>query len=384
VIVSGQVTVDGAPMPNDTGNRGSLEFGNGLSAALTAGFGSSGPVSYEIALVADEYEVVWNGEETLCADASAVPCNDTTLLADQALTQSGALDLDVASAAITGSVTVDGATMPDEAMARGALRFTDSEGRVVIGPSFGTDGSVDYAITLAAGTYTVGLDGNLTLCNSATPVGVPCMVADLFEAVLTQDGLLDVDIPTVQVSGTITIGGQPMPDWSSARGSLWFARASAPAAEIGLTSEFGSAGVGSYWVTLVAGTYDVGWKAAPGACAQAAAPVPCIDGPIQADVVLEQNGALDLDVEVISVSGGVTLDGATMPTAGSDRGLLAVRHVGGASTDLPGFGSMGAVDYAISLIPGEYLITHVANPSLCGDGLQPQVPCMSQIVLGCE
>ena len=95
---------------------------------------------------------------------------------------------------------------------------------------------------------------------------------------LSSDGVLDVDIRAVTVSGTATLNGQPLPTTTTDRGSLRFTRAAGGG---GATYSFGTSGAGTYRVRLLQGTYNVDYVANPGLCASAAAeapPLPCTGG----------------------------------------------------------------------------------------------------------
>lgn len=381
VTVGGSVTINGEAMPAEPLERGHLSFANDLLPVDTGNFGASGAASYTLTLVAGDYDVVWNGNEALCSEPSAVPCNDARVLADLSLMQSGALDVDVGAARVDGSVTVNGAQMGNESGSRGALSFTGSDGHVVLTEDFEMVGPASYALTVVTGVYDVGLAGNPGLCDGVDVVGVPCMSGRLLQGVvLGQDGLLDVDISTARITGVVTVEGQPLPSWTSSRGRLSFT--SADGSGQGLSNSFGTNGPGDYEVTLIAGTYDIGWRAGAQLCADGAAPLPCVDGPVYTGVPLEFDGAVDVELGLVTVSGAVLLEGATLPNEAASRGQLSFRNVNGGLVMLPPFDSIGAASYAISLLPGNYVVSHLAEAIACND--DTQLPCASQVLLGCE
>jgi hypothetical protein len=278
--------------------------------------------------------------------------------------------------------------MPDEGSSRGSLSFMSAEDLTWVGESFGASGAVNYSVTLIPGTYTIGLVGNASLCDEPLSVDVPCMSGPLVEAVsLAQDGALNLDIPAIQLSGSVTVGGQPLADWVSNRGSVSFTLDTddpEAVAGIGLSNSFGSTGAGVYTITIMPGVYDIGWKASFNTCDDGSAPVPCVDGPIVEAIALDQSGALDVDADIIELSGPVLLENETMPDESGNRGSISFRHIDGGTTVLPSFNSTGAANYQISLLPGDYVVSHVANANLCGAAINPQVPCASQVVLGCD
>lgn len=389
VTVSGQARLAGNVMPDQLGSRGTLVFANEWSAVNTASFGSTGAATYAITLVADTYDIRWNGNESLCDSPADVPCNEGTVLSDLTLTDSGALDVNVPVVKISGAVTVNGATMPNQDSSRGSLSFTNSEGFTMVTKSFGSTGPGNYSVALLPDTYTIGLVGNTSLCNQPLSVDVPCMSGKLLDAVgLTQNGALNVDIPAIQLSGAVTVGGQPLQDWTTNRGGLSFTQVTNDPDElagVAYSNTFSSTGPGVYTVTLIPGDYDIGWNVTTSACAEGSAPVPCVAAPIIEGVTLQNSGNYDVDADLILLSGPVTLEGAVLPDENSNRGSISFRHVNGGTQTLPNLGSSGPGNYQISLVPGDYVVSHVANSSLCGSGnVTPQVPCASQVVLGCD
>ena len=96
---------------------------------------------------------------------------------------------------------------------------------------------------------------------------------------------------------------------------------------------------------------------------------------------------LDIDIAAVSLSGAVTLNGSTLPnvTASISRGDLTFARAsgeGGGSASIA-LGNAGAASYAITAVPGAYVISHTANAALCTGAAAPEVPCASQVILGC-
>jgi hypothetical protein len=74
-----------------------------------------------------------------------------------------------------------------------------------------------------------------------------------------------------------------------------------------------------------------------------------------------------------------------LPAASADRGGVDFARVtaeGGGATALS-LGTNAAANYAVTLVPGRYVISHAANAALCDGASTPAVPCASQVLVGC-
>ena len=92
VSVSGQVRVNGQTMPDETTSRGTLLFTNEFGSVNSVNFSSTGQANYAITLVEDTYDILWNGNESLCNGSTDVPCNDGTVVSAMTLDSPGALE----------------------------------------------------------------------------------------------------------------------------------------------------------------------------------------------------------------------------------------------------------------------------------------------------
>jgi hypothetical protein len=391
--VSGAVTLDGAALPTESAARGALSFagatGETVGVATTASLGTGGPASYALALFPGHYDVSFAANAAFCAAASAtVPCVGGKLKTAVGLTADGGLDLDLHAVTITGAVTVAGAAMPTAASDRGTVLFTNVTGGSGSPPSFGASGAASYRMRVLAGTYDVGYVANAALCatkgGAAPPV--PCNGGTLMHAAaLTGDGALDLDLPIATISGAVTLAGAPLPAATADRGALAFV--SRDGAGTVTTPTFGTSGAVAYALALWPGSYDVAFAADAALCKAAAAPpaIPCVGGVVASAVMVRGAGVLDVDVPTVSLSGAVNLDGAALPTATADRGSISFARVTGEGGGAAGLslGTSAAANYAITIVPGHYVVSHVANAALCGGATLPAVPCASQVLLGC-
>jgi hypothetical protein len=395
--VSGKVTLSGAALPTETGSRGSLSFvgaaDTGLGAATTATLGMSGAATYAVALLPGTYDVVYAANGALCTATaiSMVPCVGGRVVSSAHLTADGTLDVDLQAVTVSGAVTVRGAAMPATTSDRGHLSFVGSSGGTGTTPSFGTSGAASYRLRVLPGTYDVSyvpLAGACKGATAGTPPAMPCNSGRLKTgAALSADGVLDLDIPVAAVTGQVTLQGQPMPTATGDRGTLTFVARDATTGNV-LGPAFGTSGAVSYGFAVIPGTYDVGLIADAGLCTPGgqAPAVPCVGGTLMSSVNLGTDGTLDVDIKAVSVTGAVKVDGAALATASTDRGSIVFERAsaegsGSASLDL---GTSTAASYAVTLVPGHYVVSHAANAAACTGTSSPQAPCASQALLGCN
>lgn len=366
VRVRGAVTLNGAAAPADA--RGALTFAraDGTAAAVPV-FGARGG-TYTVTLVAGRYDVAWAGSGGACGPSGA-PCNGASLRTGVMLSSDGALDLDVRSVRVRGALTLAGAPLPDATAARGALVFApDGGGAASVAVS--RAGAFTYDVVLSPGTYRVAWQGNAALCATAVSP-VPCNGGALRAGVnLSADGVLDLDMRAVRVRGAVRVNGAAP---ATAGAALEFALGDDRYARL-----LGAGG--AYDVTLLPGTYNLGWRGPAAACATTE--LPCNAAPLQANVMLTADGVLDLDARAVRVRGAVTLNGAALPES-TMRGALRFQGpspaVGGVDLALP---SSGAGAYAVTLIAGAYTALH--SGALACDATRPStVPCGAQALAGC-
>ncbi|MEZ4385123.1 MAG: hypothetical protein R3A79_27585 [Nannocystaceae bacterium] len=380
VVISGKVLLNGDALPDADGPRGSLRFDYtptvGAPGSATYALGDSGPENYSVVVPAGATSVHYVPDEGLCGahPEGPMPCTGGALVGTIQLVDSGVLDVDIPVIVASGVVKQDGAALPDADDDRGHLEFIGRSGGVGSTAAFGADGPASYAMALFPGSYDVAFAGNAGLCaEGAAPV--PCNSGVVLSGLtLEASGVLDVDVPRVEVSGAVTVNGAPMGDGAEDRGMLRFDATGGDAAGGLTTPAFGATGPVSYAASLVAGSYAVALVANPAQCAGEAAPTPCVGGRILPSVALMSSGVLDVDIPRIDLSGKITLAGADLPDESGDRGAVAFALDGGDAASVA-LESAGALTYALSVLPGEYTIALAANAGLCDGVTAPSMPC---------
>lgn len=291
VEVQLSLTVDGSAV--GAGNLGFIVLTNDDGASAFPVRSSPWPV----AVPAGRYDVAYAPAGD-CSVDNGMPCTGAVLQEDVNLSADGVLQLNLPTTTVSGTATVNGA--PLSSGFRGTLTFSPE------GAASGTlslDGTSTYTVRVAQGRYSVRWDGQGASCEGAADVVVPCggqiVAGDL---TLQAEGQLDVDVNAARVTGSVGLDGSPFPVESSGEGALTFRSTSDGNVFTTLVDGDG------YNVLVVADTYDVSLTDSN-----------CDDGSFCGgafagrDVALTTDGAFNVDVSTIDVSGGLTLNGGALP-----------------------------------------------------------------------
>ncbi|HET7503628.1 MAG TPA: hypothetical protein VFK02_21555 [Kofleriaceae bacterium] len=176
---------------------------------------------------------------------------------------------------------------------------------------------------------------------------------------ITGDGVLDLDVRSLALSGRVTLAGAALPD--EPRGLELVETRTGATAEVAIAAD------GTYATTLGPGIYDVRWRGG-GTCARRTSP--CIDGTLRSQIAIATSGALDLDVPRVQLSGRVQLDGAVFPSTG--HGALRFSS-SGSSVDVAI--DAATASYSVVLLPGRYDIAFADDADCAGP-----VPCNAGVL----
>ena len=215
-------------------------------------------------------------------------------------------------------------------------------------------------------------DENQTCENGQCAFGGDCPGVNL-----TSDGVLDLDIQAVRVSGQITLEGASLPNEALGRGQLAFIESLTGSRVL---VELESSGAKSYDLTLAPGIYHVDYVGNPVLCTQSGTAFPCNTGRLLDSVNLRSDGVLDVDISMVRVTGQVTLKGQSLPAEDGDRGHMVFVLQGGGQAVVEAFGSTGAFNYEIPLLPGIYQLRLDSNEGLCHAEGTGQMPCIDGLL----
>lgn len=397
IQITGSITLNQEVINElDPGAASSLAWSSDTSPlpVVTSAYSPGDAATYAVHLLKGVYDVSWIGDPGYCNDLDGkqdLPCHTGILQRDLSLNTSGSLDFDLETVKIYGPITLNGQTVPDTHEAqRGVPTLTDADGNLVVLPTTRRAQALGYTVNVLRGDYRTGWSGNPALCQDAdADHGFPCH-AGLFGQTqpLMVSGELPLDVPSVRVTGMITLNGATLPDEDLPRGQLVMVHATHGEA---LSAMLDADGAATYRVALLPGTYDIAWRPATEVCAQdleKATQIPCSTGYPLRSQSLNVSGSLNVDLQAITLTGTVTQESMDLaePTH-SGRGRLHVQAFEqGGITPLPSFKAQGPVRYAITLYPGRYLLEYLADPTHCVQGREGDysIVCGQQIIKGCE
>ena len=254
------------------------------------------------------------------------------------------LDIDVASVALGGALTVNGALD----MGKGddvALRLRGVTGdRVTLGhTNLGA-----YQVHVIPGTYQVFVDYGASLITAPTNDNT-LLRADV---AVSRDTVLDLDVPSVQVTGKFLIDGLPAPPATIGGdfGGVSLRTDGGATAFIGVTN------IAMYKIYALAGTYDVYYQTQ--SFANGAVPRNQ-NVKIGGGVVVAAPGPLTFDVNIPTrvMRGGITVNGTPLADA-ADAGRL---ELWSASGDKALLGGTEAGAYDARLVPGTYDVVYIGS-----------------------
>ena len=178
---------------------------------------------------------------------------------------------------------------------------------------------------------------------------------------LQQDGVLDLDVKRVRVTGKITLGGHPIN--GTLNGAIGFVTADD-------STPFFLPVTSRYSVDLSPANYRI--ELSVNDCE---GDLPCGGGTVIKSVALTADGTLDIDIPVVNITGAVKLDGATLPT----QDTTFLQFTSGAHTGTKAIGDNGS--YAVHLMPATYAVTFNASQVSCDGTEVTSLPCNTGVVV---
>jgi len=232
-----------------------------------------------------------------------------------------------------------------------------------------------YRQIVFPGRYQIVFDNLQCQDDAATP----CQRRVLQTLDLTGNGVLDLNLPVITLSGVVTVNGLEMgysPN-NRSRGLVLFTDSEGTT----LMDDVGQSGPAMYAVRMFSGTYAVDF-ANPSDCPQGA--VPCLTANLHTDLQLATDGVLDLPLEVLVLSGQVTVNEAVMPgtSSGSDRGRLYFALEATGETVYSEMNTNGPAVYQLQLYPGIYGVAFEGTDCPLG-GPDGATPCQMILLEGC-
>jgi hypothetical protein len=270
---------------------------------------------------------------------------------------SGTFDLDVPLVTLSGELTLNGALVSGETA---LVNFVTADGDIVYGGDLGTG---SYSVQMLPGTY------DLQYAGGADPQNFPGNSYFTLRkgVVIEESGTLDIDVPSVTVSGRLTVNGAT-PSTSGDAGVYFLS------AEGGWFASAGKLAAPDYAVALIPGEYDIFYSVL---IEHASLPKNQF-ALLRAGVTLDEDSTLDIDIPMVTLAGAVTVNGAPATTSAETH--LFLRTPAGDSVHL---GGVAAGSFSVGLVPGTFdlfyaggvdpgVVPENASAKLAGDVSIPQ------------
>ncbi len=372
VHVAGRVTLDGAAPPAASYRRPAIDLrGIDKSTGILIDLERVPSGNVDVRLIDGTYDLIYADNPTTCT-GMPYPCQEGEAIKSAvAIHNDGQLDLDIKTIAVSGRITLDGATLPAAAYRQPviALRGSSKDARGLLIDLERTSGT--YQVRLLPGRYDIIYREPSTGCTGSP---FPCQTDVVVrpQVQLATNGVFDVDIKTVGVSGRITLDGAAVPNSANTPPLLALRGADHSA---GVLVDLSRATTGNYQVRVIPGSYDILYTEASTACT--GVPWPCQQQRlVKPAVQLTTTGVFDLDVRTALVTGRVTLDKARPPAG--DRVLLQLRGDDDSTGTLVDLARDPDGAYQRRVIAGTYKLLY-DNPSTACTGTP--WPCQHQTVI---
>jgi hypothetical protein len=343
--LSGSFTIDGQTPPQSIYENGRILL-RSLATGDEVVLGQTRDGSYSLPVVPGPYQLVYQRLQ----GGQEVPVNRAAVLDEPTLEPgSRTLDIDVATAVISGTITVGGIPAPADPGDDGLLLLRN--------PASGDEALLGNT---AAGSYTqrvVRGAYDVFYRQETSGGGVPVNTNARLQAIDVQGGAsFDVDVPVVTVSASVTVGGQAPPESVYDDGVLYLRD---PAT--GDSVLLGNTRLAQLQRPVVPGTYELLYVV------EAAGPTMPINARSRLDTVeVGPATELEVDIPVAVLQGAVTVQGEAPPQSIYNRALLHLHDV--ATDDVVYLGSIEAGGFARTLTAGTYVLVYQA---LASTGLLP-------------
>ncbi len=385
VKVSGKITLNGKQMPDSTledsnrdNQRGYIEFKRkGAKKSITTEIGATGEATYYTEIYKGEYSIrfwPYNSYAQNVLPYISILLNDSVFI-----DKDTRFDFNLETALLSGRVTLNGKTIPDNTMPNHEIQNRasisieredpmndDPYNTNNVAFSIGAKGEATYSVYLFKGSYKVELIASYYRWQN-----VFNQDKTLIEKITVEKNTIkDFDIETVKLNGEITINNKTMPDNTlencddQARAQIRF---KAKGSDKYLDVIIGGRGAAKYSTTINKGTYDIFLDSNGGRYQNS---IPDCQIKLAENVTIEENETLNFNLDTVTLRGEITLNGKQMPdnTDGEygykSRGTIKIRNK--ETDDFNNYtpveiSAKGKATYEITLYKGTYKITLKPN-----------------------
>lgn len=246
-LVSGTFSLDGAEIPSDGPDSGTLTLRDPSGGWVELGSTTAG--SFERRVLAGTYDIVYSQQ----AAGSSMPVNTSAHL-ESRVVSAGAqpLDIDIPTVEVNGNLALDGEDAPDVSYDDGRLYLRNRE----TGDSalLGNTREGGYRARVVPGTYDIVYENELS--TQLLPVNRRAIL-ETGVVVNANAALLNIDVPVSTLSGEVQIDGTS-PQISEGLGHIYLRDTNSQEAVF-----MGHTGTASFTKPLTPGTYLVEYRGVP-------------------------------------------------------------------------------------------------------------------------
>jgi hypothetical protein len=337
VVIFGAFEFDGVAAPDVDYESGRVWLRHPDSGDEVL-LGTTSDSTYSVRVIPDLYDLRYEG----IAGSAVAPAGTGTFGELVAQTSEVATDVDVPTVALNGTFNFDGALAPDSDLENGRITLRSAETEILLGETR----TGEYSVRVLPGSYDVVYEG--LVGSAVAPANKRATVRELEFGKADGDQTVDIDIRTVELSGSLLFNNEAAPADPSDDGFVMLRHPSGDEVLLGMTSSL------TYSRRVIEGPYDVYY--AQDTSSQNA---PRNTNARIRELVAQAGAVGDIDIQRVDVSGTITLAGATPPDSDYQDGHLYLRDLGTGDSVL--LGNTRAGGYAAPAVPGDYEIVYVAD-----------------------
>lgn len=308
------------------------------------------------------------GDWEICSEAGQCErtCDLDPFKADKVL------DIDLETFTVSGKVTLNGKTMPDNSLeysehnARGGIIFRNADSNDSYYVSIGASGEATFNLKLFKGIYNVSFNPN----SESSQNVMPELNVSFEDSVVVEKTLIkNFDLETAQVSGELTINNAQMVDNTleynedQSRGGIYFVNIESGDS---VYVSINSSGKASFSKKIFKGTYNVSFNPTSSSSQNA---VPDLNMNLEKNVVINDTMTKNFNLDTAQISGLISLNGTTMPNNSLEynedqaRGGVSIANSDSGDSIYISIGATGQGEYGAKIYKGTYSISFIPNSS---------------------
>ncbi|MEO5802327.1 MAG: HYR domain-containing protein [Verrucomicrobiota bacterium] len=342
--IQGAFLLRGQPFPNSF-LHGANFFLRNASSGDEVYLGLSNNQGFDRRVVPGNYDVIYEHKI-----GNQVPLNTVAIIqTNLAISGDMIFNIDVPAVSIDGAFSFAGTPAPGSALENGRVKVRAKQNGALTDLAETRDQI--YSALLIPGAYDLmysGLTGGeVAPANDLT--------AFLRDVAIVAPGVMNIDVPTIEVSGNFLYNGVLAPDSQTESGQISLIDPDTDSAIL-----LGETRFQLYRRLIIPGTYDLHYERLTGSSiAPANRSARFVTG-----VVLNQTATNNINVPAVQISGDFLVNGAPTPGNATESGQIRLRN----GDDVVFLGATDFGQFQVLVIPGSYYISY---EGLTGGAIMP-------------